>query len=438
MRSPPTSAFRIDSQPIASCPPKPLNDDAQNRTPEYTRAEPCAPNGPVHAIDPGILDGQDFRTLLPSIALVHDWLDAPGGGEAVLASLLRLFPKAPVYTLVDFLSAEERARIGDTRIHTSPLQRAPWARRWFRYAAALAPRLIERLDTSAYDILVSDSHAIAKGVRKRPAQLHVCYCNTPARFAWTMAQTYGERAAGGSRLRAAFARRAQARFRAWDIATSRNVDHFVANSQHIADTIARCYGRDATVIYPPVDVERFRNVGNTARSGYVTVSRLVPYKRVDVIIDAFARMPDRQLTIVGDGPERRRLARNPPANVTFAGRLNDDATAQILGRSRAFITAAYEDFGIAAVEAQAAGTPVIAFREGGASETVRDIDAAEATGVLFDAQTPAAIVAAIARLEASSIDADACRRNAARFSEERFRTEFAAHFDALTRGVQAR
>ena len=193
---------------------------------------------------------------------------------------------------------------GTTRIHTSALQRAPWARRWFRYAAALAPALIERLDTSGYDIVVSDSHAIAKGVRKRPAQVHVCYCHTPARFAWTMAETYGERAAGDSRFRGALTRRAQARFRAWDVAASRNVDHFVANSRHIADTIARCYGRDATVIYPPVDIERFRNVGTAARSGYVTVSRLVPYKRIDVIIDAFARMPDRRLTIVGDGPER--------------------------------------------------------------------------------------------------------------------------------------
>jgi len=376
--------------------------------------------------------------LLPSIALVHDWLDAPGGGEAVLASLLRLFPGAPVFTLVDFLSADERARIGTTRIYTSALQRAPWARRWFRYAAALAPALIERLDTSGYDIVVSDSHAIAKGVRKRPAQVHVCYCHTPARFAWTMAETYGERAAGDSRFRGALTRRAQARFRAWDVAASRNVDHFVANSRHIADTIARCYDRDATVIYPPVDIERFRNVGTAARSGYVTVSRLVPYKRIDVIIDAFARMPDRQLTIVGDGPERQRLARNAPANVRFAGRLGDTATAEVLGRARAFVTAAYEDFGIAAVEAQASGTPVIAFRDGGASETIRDVDAAQPTGVLFDAQTPASIIAAVTRFEAMSIDADACRRNAMRFSEERFRAEFAAHFDALTRSRRTR
>ena len=375
----------------------------------------------------------DVLRQTPSIALVHDWLDAPGGGEAVLASLTRLFPDAPVFTLVDFLSDDERSRFGGSSIHTTPLQRAPFARHWFRYAAALSPSVIERLDTSSYDIVISDSHAIAKGVRKRPSQLHICYCHTPARFAWTMAATYGERAAAGSRLRAAFARRAQASFRAWDVKASRNVDHFITNSHHIADAIARCYRRDAHVIHPPVDVERFRGVGHGARGGdYVTVSRLVPYKRIDVIVEAFRRLPDRRLTIIGDGPERRRLQRALPRNVTLAGRLDDEATAERLGQARAFVFAAREDFGIAAVEAQAAGTPVIAFREGGSSETVRNIDAAAPTGVLFDAQSPEAIVAAIARLEAATIDAGACRTNAARFSEARFRAEFAAHFAALT------
>lgn len=370
----------------------------------------------------------------PSIALVHDWLDAPGGGEAVLASLLRLFPDAPVYTLVDFLSEEERTRLGSPTIRTSPLQGAPLARRWFRYAAALSPEWIERLETSAYDVIISDSHAIAKGVRKRSGQLHICYCHTPARFAWTMASTYSDLAASGNRIGKALAFRAQARFRAWDLAATRNVDHFVANSRHIADAIARCYDRKAVVIYPPVDVDRFGAVRHDARNGdYVTVSRLVPYKRIDVIIDAFRRMPDRRLTVVGDGPERARLARNLPPNVYFAGRLDDARTADLVGRARAFIFAAYEDFGIAPVEAQAAGTPVIAYREGGSSETIRGLESELPTGVLFDAQTPDAIVAAVARFEASTIDSDACRINAARFSESRFRAEFAAYFGALMR-----
>jgi glycosyltransferase involved in cell wall biosynthesis len=369
-----------------------------------------------------------------SVALVHDWLDAPGGGEAVLESLVQLFPQAPIYTLVDFLTDGERARFGGATIHTSSLQRAPLARRWFRYAAALAPRLIEQLDTSAYDVVISVSHAVAKGVRKRPGQVHICYCNSPARFAWTMAPTYRERAAEGSRLRRAIAHRAQSRFRAWDIAASRNVDHFIGNSQHIAATIARCYGREAAVIYPPVDVDRFGHHGDGPRNGgYVTVSRLVPYKRIDLIIDAFRSLPERTLAVVGDGPERARLARQLPSNVTLAGRLDDAATAEILGNARAFVFAACEDFGIAPLEAQAAGTPVIAFREGGSSETIRGLDSPLPTGVLFDAQTPQAIVDAIQRFEATRIDADACRINAARFSAARFRAEFAAHFATLMR-----
>ena len=366
------------------------------------------------------------------MALVHDWLDRPGGGEAVLSSLLQLYPGAPVFTLVDFLSPEERARLGGADIRPSRLQRMPGARHWFRYAAAIFPALIERVDVSAYDIVISDSHAIAKGVRKRSGQTHVCYCHTPARFAWAMASTYRDRAASGNALRERLVHRAQARFRAWDVAASRRVDHFIANSRHIAQAIARCYGREATVIYPPVDVDRFRETGRGPRGNdYVTVSRLVPYKRLDVVIDAFRRLRQRRLTIIGDGPERARLARDLPANVTLAGRLDDARTAAALGAARAFVFAAYEDFGIAPIEAQAAGTPVIAYREGGAGETIRGLDAPLPTGVLFDAQTPDAIVDAIARFEATAIDADACRLNAARFAAPRFRAEIAAHLDAL-------
>jgi len=366
------------------------------------------------------------------IALVHDWLESPGGGEAVLSSLLQLFPQAPVFTLVDFLTEVERRRLGATAIHTSPLQRMPGAKRWFRYAGALLPRLVERLDTSAFDVIVSDSHAIAKGVRKHPGQIHICYCYTPARFAWTMAPIYRDRAAGGNRVRDWLARGAQRRFREWDLRAASGVDHFIAISRHIADAIARCYGREAAVVYPPVEIDRFDRAGRGARGDdYITVSRLVPYKRLDVVIDAFRRLPARRLTIVGDGPERSRLARHAPANVVFAGRLDDAQTAAAVGAARAFVFAACEDFGIAPVEAQAAGTPVIAYREGGSSETTRGLDDPLPTGVLFDAQTPDAIVDAIARFEATTIDGDACRINAARFAAPRFRAEIAAHIDAL-------
>jgi glycosyltransferase involved in cell wall biosynthesis len=338
-----------------------------------------------------------------------------------------------VFTLVDFLTPEERSRLGSPIVHPSPVQRMPGSRHWFRYAAALFPQVIERLDTSGYDVVISDSHAIAKGVRKHPGQLHICYCYTPARFAWTMAPIYRDRAAAGSRWRDRLASGAQRRFREWDLRAARRVDHFIAISRHIAGVIERCYGRGAKVIYPPVETDRFDRAGRGARNGYVTVSRLVPYKRIDVIVDAFRRLPDRRLTIVGDGPERSRLARHAPANVTFAGRLDDDAAATAVGAARAFVFAAYEDFGIAPVEAQAAGTPVIAYREGGSSETIRGLDDASPTGVLFDAQTPEALVDAIARFEKTAIDSDACRINAARFSAPRFRVEIGAYLDALLR-----
>jgi glycosyltransferase involved in cell wall biosynthesis len=368
----------------------------------------------------------------PKLALVHDWLDAPGGGEAVLAEFVHLFPRAPIFTLVDFLSDDERRRFSTSAIHTTPLQRMPLARSWFRYAAALAPRLMERLDTQGYDVIVSDSHAIAKGVRKRPGQLHLCYCHTPARFAWTMASTYVERMPATGWLPSRLAERAQARFRRWDTRASQTVDDFIANSQHIAATIQRCYGRASTVIYPPVDVERFASVGREARGdGYVSVSRLVPYKRIDILIDAFRSLPDRTLTIVGDGPERARLAARLPPNVSLAGRLDDAETARLLGDARGFVFAAHEDFGIATVEAQAAGTPVIAYGAGGSGEIVRNVGSAAPTGVLFEVQTPEALTAAVRRFESAAIDSGDCRANAARFSRARFRSRFMAHFDAL-------
>jgi len=364
------------------------------------------------------------------VALVHDWLDTWGGGEAVLAELTRAFPRSDVYTLVDFLAPAERARIDAARIVCSPLTRLPGAKRWFRYAAVVWPSLIERFDLSGYDLILSDSHAIAKGARKRNGgQVHVCYCHTPARFAWTMESTYTDVSAAGSASRRWLTRRALANFRAWDLRAAARVDRFVANSRHIAQTIERCYGRTADVIYPPVDVERFARAAADhaeVKSGdYVTLSRLVPYKRIDVIVEAFRSMPQHRLVVIGDGPERAALAAVCPPNVRLVGRLDDDATAAQLARARAFVFAAEEDFGIAPIEAQAAGLPVIAYGRGGALETIRGLDDARPTGVLFDEQTPAAVAAAVRAFEAAAarISTSACRESAARFTAIRFRTE---------------
>ena len=371
------------------------------------------------------------------IALVHDWLDTWGGGEAVLAELLHAFPGADVYTLVDYLRPAERARLPAARIVTSSLQHLPGARRWFRYAAVLRPQIVERFDLSGYDIVVSDSHAIAKGVVTRPGQVHVCYCHTPARFAWVAASTYSDRAIAGAEWRRPVVERALSRFREWDRRTSRRVDRFIANSRHIAAAIARCYGRDAEVIYPPVAVERFaaaavRCAESARGADYVTVSRLVPYKRVDVLVEAFRTLPERRLIVIGDGPERARLEALRVPNVEFAGRQDDVETAARVAQARAFLIAAEEDFGIAPVEAQAAGTPVIAFGRGGVRESVRALPDPTPTGVFFDEQTPQAVIAAIRTFEAEAgrIAPAACRDNALRFAPARFRAEIARAVDA--------
>jgi glycosyltransferase involved in cell wall biosynthesis len=366
------------------------------------------------------------------VALVHDWLDTWGGGESVLAELLRTFPGSDVYTLVDFLRAEDRVRLDTARITTSSLQHLPGARRWFRHAAVLCPQLIERFDLVGYDVVISDSHAIAKGARIREGQIHVCYCHTPARFAWSTAALYADRAGASMAWRLPLIERALERFRRWDLATSARVGSFVANSRHTAAAIARCYGRDAEVIYPPVDCERFATAAtdrglDAPRTGYVTVSRLVPYKRVDVLVEAFRLLPDRRLIVVGDGPERSRLEALSVPNVTFAGRQDNTATTRLVAAARAFLFAVEEDFGIAPVEAQAAGTPVIAYGRGGARESIRGQDERSPTGVFFDAQTPHAVVTAIRLFESDHprISAAACRDNALRFAPARFRAEIA-------------
>ncbi|MEO8676227.1 MAG: glycosyltransferase [Casimicrobiaceae bacterium] len=371
------------------------------------------------------------------VALVHDWLDTWGGGEAVLAELLQAFPGADVHTLIDFLRPEDRARLGSARIATSLLQHLPGARRWFRYAAVLRPQLVEGFDLAGYDVVISDSHAVAKGARVRAGQVHVCYCHTPARFAWTMENTYADTASAGASWRRPLVMRALERFRRWDRAASARVDRFVANSRHIAAAIARCYGREAEVVYPPVDVERFAMAGNdrgaeSSRSDYVTVSRLVPYKRVDVLVEAFRGLPDRRLIVVGDGPERARLEALAGPNVSFAGRQDDAGTARQVAAARAFVFAAEEDFGIAPVEAQAAGTPVIAYGRGGARESIRGLDGDVPTGVFFDAQTPQAVADAVRAFEANAtrISSVACRENARRFAPARFRAEIVRIVDA--------
>ena len=364
--------------------------------------------------------------MMPArVAICHDWLDVWGGAENVLAEILSLFPRADLFTLVDFMPPQTRRGLGATPSRTSWLQHLPRGRRWFRYCLPLMPAAVERFDFSSYDLVVSSSHAVAKGARTSGNQTHVCYCHTPARYLWDQRERYFSTKG----LRGMAARRMLDRLQSWDRATARRVDRFVANSSHIALRIGRCYARNATVVHPPVDVARFAPAVAPKRDDYyVVVSRLVSYKRVDLIVEAFRTLPRRRLVVVGDGPEARALARNAPVNVSFRGRVSDSELVGLVQCARAFVFAAEEDFGIALAEAQAAGTPVIAYAGGGASEIVRGLDDAAPTGVLCGEQSAAAIAAAIGEFEAAAlrITSDACRSNAERFAPERFRRAFAA------------
>ena len=360
------------------------------------------------------------------IAIVHDWLDTWGGAELALAELLALYPDADLHALVDFMAPGDRARLGTRTARTSFIQNLPFARTAFRRYLPLFPRAIEQFELSGYDLVISSSHAVAKGARTTRDQLHICYCYTPMRYAWDLQDQYLHQVGLDRGMRGHVIRRALARLRSWDRAASERVDCFVAISHAIAERIRHSYDRDAAVIYPPV-ASAPEDAGATRGTAYVTVSRLVPYKRIDLIAAAFRLLPDRELVVIGDGPERSRVAAAAGSNVTLLGRAPDDARNKWLARARAFVFAADEDFGIAPLEAQARGTPVIAYGSGGALETIRGLHTAAPTGVFFREQTPEAIAAAVREYEANAqrISADACRANAAQFSVARFRSEFA-------------
>ena len=372
------------------------------------------------------------------VAVVHDWLDTWRGGEMVLAEILRIYPDADLFALVDFLPQADRGALNGKRATTSFLQRVPFARAGFRMLLPLFPRAIESLDVSAYDLVISSSHAVAKGARTRPGQVHICYCYTPMRYAWDLHDQYLTQTGLDRGLRGFVAKRMLARLRAWDRAASERVDHFVAISQYIAERIRRSYGRDSSVIYPPVAVEPVEPTPPRA-AHYVTVSQLVPYKRVDLIVEAFRLMPERELVVIGEGPEHARISAIAPRNVRMLGRLPDAERNRWLAGARAFVFAAEEDFGIAPLEAQALGTPVIAYAGGAASETIRGLDASMPSGVLYGEQSAAAIANAVAEFEhnESRIAANACRQNAQRFEPSRFRREFRDFVDARLSGSHA-
>lgn len=375
------------------------------------------------------------------VAIVHDWLVVSGGAEKVLQNIIECFPNADLFSLVDFM--EDRACIKGKPVRTSFIQRLPFARKRYRAYLPLMPIAIEQLDLSAYDLVISSSHAVAKGVLTGPNQLHVSYVHSPIRYAWDLQHQYLRESRLTAGVKSAMARVLLHYIRGWDSRSANGVDHLLANSKFIARRIRKAYQRDATVIYPPVDLSHMP-IREGKENFYVTASRMVPYKRIDLIVKAFSQTPERRLVVIGDGPDMKKVKAAAGDNVTILGHQPFDVLVDHLQRARAFVFAAEEDFGISVVEAQACGTPVVAFGRGGALESVLGLPRERPTGVFFHEQTAESLLEAVDRFEKYSrlFDARQCRKNAERFSSERFKTALTSFIedrlpDSLTDPVHA-
>ena len=356
------------------------------------------------------------------IAVVHEWLTSHAGSEKVVEQILRLYPEADLFSLVDFLSPEQRHFIGHRSVQTSFLQRLPLAQRAFRQYLPLMPLAVEQFDLSAYDVVISSNHAVAKGVLTAPHQLHVSYVHTPIRYAWDLQHQYLQQAGLERGPKSAITRLILHYLRLWDTASANRVDRFLANSQFIARRIWRAYRRPATVLYPPVDISRF-DWQQPRDNFYLTVSRFVPYKRVDLTVEAFNQL-GLPLVVIGDGSDWQRIKAIAGPNIRLLGKQTDAAVADHMQRCKGFIFPAEEDFGITPVEAQAAGAPVIGFGRGGVAETVLH----GKTGVLFPEQTVDSLVQAVKSFEMGmyELNRDNLRRQSEQFSIERFHQEFRA------------
>ncbi|KAB2846029.1 MAG: glycosyltransferase family 4 protein [Ignavibacterium sp.] len=360
-------------------------------------------------------------------AIVHEWLVNYAGSEKVVESFTSIWQDADVFTLVDFLNDEERRIIlKGKKAKTSFIQNLPYAKKRHRKYLPLFPKAIESFDLSKYDLIISSSHSVAKGVRTNKNQLHICYCHSPMRYAWDEADYYLKEANLNSGIKGFVAQSILKYLRKWDLKSADNVDYFIANSNHIAKKIKRIYNRHADVIYPPVDVEKF-SLATEKEDFYLTASRLVPYKRIDLIIEAFARMPDKKLIVIGSGPEKERLKAKAASNISLIGYQEFDSLKSYMQKAKAFVFAAEEDFGIIVVEAMACGTPVIAGNFGGTTESVVD----KKTGVLFPNQTVDSIVEAVNNFDviAKSINNSEIRIHSEKFSREIFEKNIKAYVD---------
>jgi len=369
------------------------------------------------------------------IALIHDYLFEYAGSERVVEQILRVFPQADLFALFDHLPLKERAFLGGRTVQTTFLQKFPFLRsnpaRFVPYTVPLMPFAVEGINLSGYDLVLSSSHSAAKGVLTGPDQVHVAYVHSPMRYAWDQQHDYTQSGALKGGLLGGLARVLLTGVRMWDARTANGVDQFAANSQFIARRIQKAYRREAAVIYPPVDVEAFP-LQEKKEGFFLVVSRFVPYKKIDLIVEAFRRMPGKELVVIGGGPQEKAVREAAGSNVHFIGWQSAAGLAAWMGRARGLVQAAQEDFGITTVEAQAAGTPAIAYRRGGAAEIVRGPGDRRPTGVFFDEQSVEAIMEAVQALDRQAGDFSPldCHENALRFNRRRFQREYRALVEA--------
>ncbi|MDE5053928.1 glycosyltransferase family 4 protein [Niallia taxi] len=363
------------------------------------------------------------------IAIIHDWLVVYNGAEKVLEQLLKIYPEADLYSTVEYLSNEDRHFIQNKEVKTTFIQKLPFSRSRYRTYLPLMPLAIEQLDLSSYDLIISSSHAVAKGIITGPDQLHISYVYSPIRYAWDLQHQYLKESGLEKGLKSWITRYLLHKVRNWDYRTANGVDFFMSVSDFIGRRIWKAYRRESRTVYPPVDVSSFK-FHEKKEDFYLTASRMVPYKKIDKIVEAFSLMPDKKLIVIGDGPDMKKIKTKASSNVIIMGYQPFEVLKDHMQRAKAFIFAAEEDFGITPLEAQACGTPVIAYGKGGSLETVRGFNKSKnPTGLFFKEQKAEAITEAIAQFEKLKFKPSDCREHSLLFSNERFRREFKQFVD---------
>lgn len=359
-------------------------------------------------------------------ALIHDWFSTYAGAEKCIESFTNIWNDFEIYGLIDFLSDTDRDKILKGKYaHTSFVQRLPFAKKKYRNYLPLFPFAIEQFDLSGYDVVLSSSHAVAKGVLTHSNQLHISYVHTPIRYAWDLYHQYLYESGLNHGLKGILAKYFLHKIRLWDVNTSNRVDHYIANSHYIAHRIKKAYGKSSDVIYPPVDIDKFA-LRESKSDFYLTASRMVPYKKIDLIVEAFSQT-DKKLLVIGDGPDMGKIKSKASKNIELLGFADDKTMADLMGQAKAFVFAAEEDFGITPVEAQACGTPVICFGRGGTLETVKE----GISGLYFMEQNIRELLAAVDKFEQSydKFEPIKIRENSLKFSRTRFESEIKSYVE---------